>query len=30
LERLAKLHDDGKLTDTEFESEKTKLLGGGH
>ena len=28
LERLARLHDQGKLTDTEFESQKAKLLGG--
>jgi len=25
---LSKLHDEGKLTDTEFETEKRKLLGG--
>lgn len=29
LERLSRLHDEGKLTDAEFESEKAKLLGGG-
>jgi uncharacterized membrane protein YdbT with pleckstrin-like domain len=29
LERLSRLHDDGKLTDAEFEAEKAKLLGGG-
>lgn len=29
LERLSRLHDDGKLTDAEFEAEKQKLLGGG-
>ena len=28
LERLARLHDQGKLTDTEFEAEKAKLIGG--
>lgn len=28
LERLARLHDQGKLTDAEFETEKAKLLGG--
>lgn len=28
LERLARLHDEGKLSDAEFESEKAKLLGG--
>lgn len=28
LERLSLLHDQGKLTDAEFESEKAKLLGG--
>lgn len=27
LERLSRLHDDGKLTDDEFASEKRKLLG---
>ena len=27
LEKLAKLHDEGRLTDAEFEAEKTKLLG---
>jgi hypothetical protein len=26
LERLARLHDQGKLSDAEFESEKAKLL----
>lgn len=26
---LSKLHDDGKLTDAEFESQKAQLLGGG-
>jgi uncharacterized membrane protein YdbT with pleckstrin-like domain len=29
LERLSRLHDQGKLSDAEFEAEKTKLLGGG-
>jgi uncharacterized membrane protein YdbT with pleckstrin-like domain len=29
LERLSRLHDEGKLSDAEFEAEKTKLLGGG-
>jgi len=29
LERLSRLHDQGKLSDAEFESEKAKLLGGG-
>ena len=29
LDRLSRLHDEGKLTDDEFESEKTKLIGGG-
>lgn len=29
LMKLAKLHDDGKLTDAEFASVKAKLLGGG-
>jgi len=29
LERLSRLHDEGKLSDAEFESEKAKLLGGG-
>lgn len=29
LEILSRLHDQGKLTDAEFEAEKTKLLGGG-
>lgn len=28
LERLSRLHDQGKLSDAEFESEKAKLLGG--
>lgn len=28
LERLSRLHDQGKLSDAEFESEKSKLLGG--
>jgi hypothetical protein len=28
LATLSKLHDEGKLTDTEFETEKRKLLGG--
>jgi uncharacterized membrane protein YdbT with pleckstrin-like domain len=28
LEKLSRLHDVGKLTDQEFEAEKTKLLGG--
>ena len=28
LEKLSRLHDDGKLTDEEFHVEKTKLLGG--
>lgn len=28
LEKLARLHDQGKLTDEEFEREKAKLLGG--
>jgi uncharacterized membrane protein YdbT with pleckstrin-like domain len=28
LERLSRLHDQGKLTDAEFEAEKAKLLGG--
>jgi uncharacterized membrane protein YdbT with pleckstrin-like domain len=28
LEKLSRLHDDGKLTDEEFQTEKTKLLGG--
>jgi len=27
LEKLAKLHDEGKLSDAEFEAEKAKLLG---
>lgn len=29
LERLSKLHDEGKLSDAEFEAQKAKLLGGG-
>jgi uncharacterized membrane protein YdbT with pleckstrin-like domain len=29
LEKLARLHDGGKLTDAEFEAEKAKLLGSG-
>jgi len=29
LERLSRLHDEGKLTDAEFEAEKDRLLGGG-
>jgi hypothetical protein len=29
LATLSKLHDEGKLTDIEFETEKRKLLGGG-
>lgn len=29
LERLARLHDQGKLSDSEFEAEKAKILGGG-
>ena len=29
LDRLSRLHDEGKLTDDEFESEKAKLIGGG-
>lgn len=28
LERLSRLHDAGKLTDSEFEAQKAKLLGG--
>lgn len=28
LEKLAKLHDEGRLTDAEFEAEKARLLGG--
>jgi hypothetical protein len=28
LATLSRLHDEGKLTDTEFEVEKRKLLGG--
>lgn len=30
LERLSRLHDQGKLTDAEFDAEKAKLLGGGN
>lgn len=29
LERLSRLHDQGKLSDEEFDAQKTKLLGGG-
>ncbi len=29
LEKLSRLHDQGKLTDAEFQAEKAKLLGGG-
>ncbi|MGD2042435.1 MAG: PH domain-containing protein [Acidimicrobiia bacterium] len=29
LERLSRLHNEGKLSDAEFEAEKAKLLGGG-
>lgn len=29
LERLSRLHDQGKLTDDEFAAQKAKLLGGG-
>jgi membrane protein YdbS with pleckstrin-like domain len=29
LEKLSRLHDEGKLTDAEFQAEKAKLLGGG-
>ena len=29
LERLSRLHDQGKLSDEEFEAQKGKLLGGG-
>lgn len=29
LERLSRLHDEGKLTDQEFAAEKARLLGGG-
>ena len=29
LDTLSRLHDEGKLTDAEFEAEKKKLLGGG-
>ncbi len=29
LERLSRLHDQGKLSDAEFETEKARLLGGG-
>jgi len=28
LEKLSRLHDEGKLTDYEFDTEKSKLLGG--
>jgi uncharacterized membrane protein YdbT with pleckstrin-like domain len=28
LERLARLHDEGKLSDDEFDAEKSRLLGG--
>jgi membrane protein YdbS with pleckstrin-like domain len=28
LERLSRLHDQGKLTDAEFDAQKSKLLGG--
>ncbi len=28
LDRLSRLHDEGKLTDEEFTAEKRKLLGG--
>ncbi len=28
LETLSRLHDEGKLTDEEFEAEKRKLIGG--
>ena len=28
LDRLSRLHDEGKLTDAEFDQEKNKLLGG--
>jgi uncharacterized membrane protein YdbT with pleckstrin-like domain len=28
LEKLSRIHDQGKLTDEEFQNEKTKLLGG--
>jgi uncharacterized membrane protein YdbT with pleckstrin-like domain len=28
LEKLSRLHDEGKLTDSEFEAEKAKLVGG--
>lgn len=28
LEKLSRLHDQGKLTDKEFDTQKTKLLGG--
>jgi hypothetical protein len=28
LATLSRLHDEGKLTDEEFEAEKRKLLGG--
>lgn len=30
LDKLSRLHDQGKLTDAEFEMQKTKLLGGGN
>lgn len=29
LEKLSRLHDEGKLSDAEFEAEKAKILGGG-
>jgi len=29
LERLSRLHDEGKLTDEEFAAEKARLMGGG-
>jgi hypothetical protein len=29
LETLSRLHDEGKLTNEEFEAEKRKLLGDG-
>jgi putative oligomerization/nucleic acid binding protein len=28
LDKLSRLHDEGKLTDVEFETEKNKLIGG--
>ena len=28
LDKLSRLHDEGKLTDDEFDQEKKKLLGG--